>query len=149
MADDLPYIFLYGPSAAGQTTARNIIMRAARRLGIVAGEEPLSAADLNDGLQLLNDMMHGFGPAGIKYAHTSLALGDAVNMPDEQLRNLVLMMCKELAMDFGVSPNPVLAGEIVAATLALQAYYWVQPPADSEPMLTWNGGGGFDIRRVD
>lgn len=128
-------------------TAREIILRAGRRLKIVAGEETMTAAEMTDALQLLNDMMHGFGPLGIHYAHTTLALADTVNVADEQLRNLVLLLCKEMAMDFGSPLGELLAGQVIEATNALQAAYWVQPPADTDPMLRPKPYG-LDITRI-
>src|SRR5690242_21349804 len=49
-------------------------------------------------LQLLNDMMHGFNGKGIQYAHVDLTASDTVNVPDELIRPLILVFCKELAM---------------------------------------------------
>ena len=54
-------------------TANDIINRAGRRTKILEGEEAFAAAEAVDALQLLNDMMHGFGPRGIDYAHTTPA----------------------------------------------------------------------------
>lgn len=116
-------------------TASDIITRAARRLQIIAGEEAMTAAEQVDALQLFNDMLHGFGPRGIYYTHTTLAASDTVNMPDELLRALTLVFAQELALDFGRPIGAALAMEIAEARNALQAAYWVQPPADTDPLL--------------
>lgn len=147
MSDDLPYVFDYAATAAGITTARQVILRAARRVRILAGEETMTAAELADGLQLLNDMMHGFGPRGIKYAHTTLAADDPVNVPDELIRNLVLLFAEELAVDYGKTLGELLASEVINARNEMQAAYWVQPPADTDPMLR-PAPRGLDISRL-
>ena len=129
------------------TTAREVILRAGRRAKITAGEESLTAAELTDALQLLNDMMHGFGPRGIYYAHTTLAAEDTVNVPDEQMRNLVLLFAEELAIDFGATLGELLATEVLNARNEMQAAYWVQPPADTDPLLRPRPRG-LDVTRV-
>ena len=73
-------------------TANDIISRAAKRINVLAGEEALGAAEAVDALQSLNDMLFGFGPKGIQYVHTTLTATDTVNFPDEQLRNVMLML---------------------------------------------------------
>lgn len=128
-------------------TARDIITRAARRINSLEGEEALTAAEAVDGLQILNDMLFAFGPMGIKYAHTALALTDVVNFPDEQLRNVTLMLCRELADDYGITMTPVLMEAIGQAKLELQAAFHIQPPGIIDPALLGNTVGGFDITR--
>ena len=133
--DDLPYVFEYGPTGARIVTARDVVIRAARRVKIVEGEESLTAAELHDGLQLLNDLMHGFGPMGIKYAHVTLGATDPVNMPNEQIRNLILLFAAELAIDFGAGIEDTLAREIIGAKHELQAAYTVVPAGSIAPAL--------------
>lgn len=127
-------------------TASDIISDAGRRAGILAGEEAWPAADMADALTRLNDMMHGFGPLGIKYAHTTLALTTTVNIPDELIDSLKWMMVGALADgDYDVQLSPKKEGQIVNAKNQLQAAYWVQPPADTEPVLR-APPGRYDIR---
>lgn len=131
---DVPYVFTStGP--AGAPSANDIITAAFRRLGILQDEQEMSDADAANGLTKLNDMMHGFGPMGIKYAHTTLALTDAINMPDELIDSLKWMMADDLVDDYGVQLTPRQELRIVNAKNQLQAAYWVQPPADTDPML--------------
>ena len=116
-------------------TALDIINRAGRRSKILADEAAFTASDLVDSLQLMNDMMQGFGPMGIYYAHTPLAATDTVNVPDEQLRNLVLMLTKELAVNFGMPLDPDLSLMIERAKGELQAAYYMARPAITDPLL--------------
>lgn len=128
-------------------TANDIIARAGRRVKILAGEEAFNGAEGTDALQLLNDMMTGFGPRGIGYVHTTLAASDTVNLPDEQLRNLVLMMARELAIDWGVAIDPALATEIMRAEQELQAAFLVLNPAVPDRALRRRRPGHYDFTR--
>lgn len=131
------------------TTANDLITRAGRRLKILAGEEAFTGAEASDNLQLLNDMMAGFGPRGIQYAHTTLASADTVNVPDELIRSLTLVFAKELAMDYGVSIDPGTAAEIADAENQLRAYYYSVPvhAADRGLIRRINNVGPFNISR--
>lgn len=128
-------------------TALEIITSAGKRSKILADGATFTASEAADALQRLNDMMHGFGPKGISYAHVTLAAGDTVNVPDEQIRNLVLMLTHEMMIDFEVPIGPALALAIVDAKNELQAAYHVQAPAVSDPMLRPRYVGGYDITR--
>ena len=130
-------------------TANDVISRAGRRALILAGEEVFTAAELSDALQLLNDMLHNFGPRGISYAHTTLAASDTVNVPDELLRPLVLLFTEELLMDFGGPIDPLLAVAIADAKNELQAGYHLDEGAVTDPLLRPRLVGAFDITRLD
>lgn len=130
-------------------TANDIINRAGRRAKILAGEEAFSAAEASDALQLLNDMMAALGPRGVYYVHAPLTATAAVNMPDEQIRNLILLFAEELMVDYGVAADPVMASLISGALSELQAAYWMQPPADTDPMLRQRRFDRTDITRIN
>jgi hypothetical protein len=130
-------------------TALEILTRAGKRAKILADEATYTASEAVDALQLLNDLMHAFGPKGIAYAHTTLASGDTVNVPDEQLRNLTLMMTRELLIDFAMPIDEVLAAEIIAAENELQAAYHVSEPAVSDPLLRSRRPVGGNVSRLD
>lgn len=128
-------------------TALDIITRAARRINVLASEEAPQAADAADGLQVMNDMMHGFGPRGIHYAHVTLVATDTVNLPDEQLRNLVLLLADDLAREYSVPIAQDLRTDIMRAEQQLQAAYYSVPPAKTgRGLLRWRWGL-FDITR--
>lgn len=117
-------------------TASDIITRAAKRIGVLAEAETLSANAAVDALAQFNEMLHGFGPRGIHYAHTTLAAGsDTVNVPDEQVRNVTLLLCQEMADEYGVEINAQLASAIMDARQALQAAYYTIPKAVGDRAL--------------
>lgn len=137
-------------------TVIGLINQALQRIRVFAGDGNggpalpwyfVAATNTTQAVRMFNDMMHGLGPRGIYYAHATLTGGDTVNMPDEQIRNLILLLVKEFANANAVPLPPQIAIEIARAENALQAAYWVQPPADTEPMLR-QPLRGIDIARV-
>lgn len=130
------------------TTARNLLERSYRRLGILADEEAMTATQGSYGLTTLNDLMHGFDSEGIRYAHADLANLDAViNVPDGQIRNVMLMMCRELASEYSVPIDVTFAGEIMRAKSALQAFYFVPITAAPELAIRPRVYGRFNFSR--
>lgn len=122
-------------------TAQQVIIRALQRLNVIAAEESVSTTDMVDSLQLMNDMMMSFPARGIQYVHTDLAQSDTVNVPDFQVRNVILMLADELADNFGVVISPDLRNDIMRAEQQLQAYYYVVPPAKiGRGLLRWRWG---------
>ena len=133
---DLPYAFEYSPSPGARTprrSARETITTALRRLGILSEMETMSADMGADALVILNDMLQGFPARGIHYVHTPLATLDAaLNVPDEQTRNVMLMLVWELADEYGVELSPKKVADYGEARSALQACYYVVPPAQMD-----------------
>ncbi|WP_299109811.1 hypothetical protein [uncultured Bradyrhizobium sp.] len=132
-------------------TANDIINRAARRIGVLAESEALSADALVDALGQLNEMLHSFGPRGIHYAHTTLAAGsDTVNVPDEQIRNVMLLLCQEMADEYAVSISQQLASAILDARQSLQAaYYTIPKTVGDKALMRRTAGYPFNIRNGD
>ena len=129
-------------------TAGDIINRAARRIGFLANEETLTATEMANALQALNDMLFAFGPMGIRYVHTTLLQTDTLNVPDEQVRNVMLMFCKDLADDYTLALSPSLLADILNAKQELQAAYLVINPAVPDRGLRRRRAGWIDFERV-
>ncbi len=122
-------------------TAQQVIERALRTLNVLAAEEAVTANDMVDCLQILNDMMFGFPPRGIQYVHVTLAKGDTVNVPDAQVRNIVFLLADDLADGFGAVISPDLRTDIMRAEQQLQANYFVSEPAKiGRGLLRWRWG---------
>lgn len=131
-------------------TANDVITRALRRIKVLAGEEAATGAEGADALTALNAMLHGFGPRGIGYAHSDLAATDTLNVPDEQVRNVTLLLARDLAMDYGYPLDPDMKIEILRAEQELQAAYTVVPPASTDRgILRRRTGYPFNIVRGD
>jgi len=120
------------------STVIGLINQALQRIRVFAGSGNggpalpwyfVSATSSADSIRTFNNMMHGLGPRGIYYVHTTLASGDTVNMPDEQIRNLILLLVREFSNVNGVPIPPQVMVEVADAERSLQAYYYVVPPA--------------------
>lgn len=127
------------------TTASDILTRASRRIGTLPGEESLTSAEAADALDIMNTLMQGFGPMGIYYVHSTLALTNTVNMPDELIRPLILMVASELADEFGMQLTPKLMADIEAARSTLQAHYFLKRPGVIDPAIKSQIIGRFNI----
>lgn len=143
----LPYSFTYDTTPRG-SSANDIINRAARRIGLLANEETLSSSEMYNALQALNAMMAGFGPMGIGYVHTTLGLTDTLNVPDEQVRNVMLMFCKDLADDYTLPLSASLLADILNAKQELQAAYLNINPAVPDRALRRRRPGWVDFQRA-
>ena len=128
-------------------TANEVLTDAMRTLKLLASEESMTSAELVDGLRRMNNLMHGFGPRGIAYAHTTLSSTTVVNVPDELVGSLIWLVAEALAPEHGYTFTPDERNEITRAENALQAAYHIQPPAQSEPMLRGHRLGYSDITR--
>ena len=126
-------------------TANDILTDAFRTIKVLAGEETLGAAEQVDGLRRMNNLMHGFGPKGIAYAHTTLAATDTVNVPDELVYSLIWLVAQALAPEYGYKFEANEVAEIIEAKNALQAAYHVQPIAQADPMLRPHRYGTYNI----
>ncbi len=116
-------------------TAQSVIERAARRINVLAAQEALNANEFDDCLQILNDLMAAFPAKGIQYVHATLAQTDTVNVPDEQVRNVILMLCDDLADDFGMPISADLREDIRQARQELQNCFMVIDPAVPDKAL--------------
>ncbi len=127
-------------------TAEQVINRAFRRINVLAAQEAVNANEMTDALETLNDMMFNFTAKGIQYVHVQLAQGDTVNVPDEQVRNVVNLLCDDLADDYGVNITPDLREDIRNSKLELQNCYMVINPAVPDKAIRSRRYGFYDWR---
>lgn len=122
-------------------TARQVIYRALRRIGVTAEGETPTAAQANDALDTLNDMLHGFSADGIACAHTTVALDSTLNFPDEELAFVRDMLCLQLMPEYGTI-NEIVGAAAAKARIFMQARYKIVPevPIDRalRPRRWWN-----------
>jgi hypothetical protein len=78
-------------------TVRDIIEQAYRLIGIVAEDEPMSAAQAETGLFTFNAMMAGFEILGADPGHTDAALGDQSALPAQFTEAQVRTLASRLA----------------------------------------------------
>ncbi|MGD9664221.1 MAG: packaged DNA stabilization gp4 family protein [Novosphingobium sp.] len=106
------------------TTARDIIERAMRRIGVVAMDEAMTADQAASAVNALNDMMHGWSAHGIAYTHADIGLNDAFPIDDKWRNATVMLLAERLAPDYGIS-----MASADDSLRALQAGFMVIPDA--------------------
>lgn len=126
-------------------TAQDIINQAVRRINVLAGQEALDAAEMFDNLGTFNNLLFNFPAMGIQYVHQTLTQTTVVNFPDQQLRNVMLMLADELADEYGMTLGVKIASDIQAAKLALQAAYLVVDPAVPDKGLRNRRWGWYNV----
>jgi hypothetical protein len=105
-------------------TALECITRALRKIRVYgAGEDP-SAADSEDCLLALNQMLFGWGSNGIDLAHTELGLSDELDVPDDHCEAITLSLAERIAADFGAQVSPVDSAIADQGRSALRAYHF-------------------------
>ncbi len=105
------------------TTARTVIKRALRRLAVTTiGQEP-SAEEASDGLEALNDMLHGLKGEGGDVGFATLTLNDDLPVAREYIKPIVDLLMRELAPEFGVTLTVNQAEAASSARRILQAAF--------------------------
>jgi hypothetical protein len=84
------------------TTARDIIERAYRKIGVVAVDEPMTADQGANGLDALNMMLHGWEVYGINIGHSDMTLASDFTVPVQFHEGVVYMLAQRLAPDMQV-----------------------------------------------
>ena len=87
------------------STARDIVERAFRKIGVVASDEPMTADQAENGINALNMMMNGFVLDGIDVGHTDLTLGDTFTMQPEFEEGCVYLLAERLSPDYAAPAN--------------------------------------------
>jgi hypothetical protein len=92
-------------------TANDIITRSFTRIGIRAAEESLTAAEAQDGLELLNDMLSSWEPT-LRLGFSPVAnLTDEIRIPRYAKRAVIDALAIDLAPEYSriVSPGLMTA----------------------------------------
>lgn len=97
-----PLAFFAGDA---MTTARDIVERAFRKLGVVASDEPMTADQAANGIDALNMMMHGWLLDGIDIGHTDLELADVFTMEPQFEEGCVYLLAERLSPDYAAPAN--------------------------------------------
>lgn len=116
-------------------TARDVIKRALRLIGVTAAAEDPSAEDADVALTAFNAMMHALSQDGIRYEHDTLSLDGAINMPDPEIRAITAMLAVEIAPEFGAPVRPDVLQTATDGRSALRASYFTLDVADIDPAL--------------
>lgn len=87
------------------TTARDIVERAFRKLGIVASDEAMTADQADNGINALNDMMHGWLLDGIDIGHADLELADVFTLEPQFVEGCIYLLAERLSPDYSTPAN--------------------------------------------
>ena len=82
------------------STARDIVERAFRKIGVVASDEPMTADQAQNGIDALNMMMHGWMLDGIDVGHVDLQLADVFSMEPQFQEGCVYLLAERLSPDY-------------------------------------------------
>lgn len=117
------------------TKARALIQRAMLRANIVARGETPEAEESDDALKSLNTMMHAWETDGIHIGHVDLTLDDDIQLPDSQIRAVLLLLAMELLDEYEKPLPPLLVGQADRAKRQLLAEYITVPDAKMDQSL--------------
>ena len=114
-------------------TAYDIVLRAYRKIGIVAEDEPMSADQAANGIAALNMMMHGWELHGVNVLHADLALTDTFPLQNRFHETTVYLLADRLAPE-----NSRPAPDADTFMRALQAAYMIIDEATLPRALVLN-----------
>lgn len=110
-------------------TVTQIVTRAHRKIGVVAHDEPLTADQLENGVDALNSMIHAWKIDGSDFGWADQAAADTFELEPEYHEAAVHLLGERLASDFDVgltyNPEPFRA--------AIRAYNWKATAAVTMP----------------
>lgn len=86
------------------STMDEIVLRAYRKIGVVAADEAMTADQHKTGLDALNSMMAGWSAYGVEYLHPeSLTGGSEFPLPFRFEQATVNLLAQDIAPDAGLS----------------------------------------------
>lgn len=81
-------------------TARDIVHRAYRKIGIVAKDEALEGEDSVYGLEALNGMLHEWKLRAVDITHTDLGMSDTFPLGPEYEDGTTYMLAARISSDY-------------------------------------------------
>lgn len=93
-------------------TAQDVINRALAKIGVRAAESPLTAAETQDGLDALNDMLAAWENSGVTLGFLPVEkVSDTIRVPRHSLAAIKANLALIIAPEYGRVVNPALAVE--------------------------------------
>lgn len=103
-------------------TALDTITRAMRMIEATGSGETPTSEEADDGLTILNDMLHGWAKQGVDFGHISLALPDTHKTHDSYLEGIRYNLAVRLATEYGKPIPPYIAVQADKMFSAFQAH---------------------------
>ncbi|MFM2150260.1 MAG: tail accessory factor [Pseudomonadota bacterium] len=119
------------------TTARDIITRSLRELGIVDAIETPSSEDAAAALDVLNDMVAAWELDAIPLGLATLTLNTDLAVPASHMEALRSNLTARLAAVFGVQPPALAVEQASRGYRNLQAAYARRRLLSADPALRW------------
>lgn len=129
-------------------TVHDVVKRALRRIQVINPVQSVSAADMQTGIEALNEML-------TTWESFPLALGwQNVSDPDEEMPippeaegAVVSNLAMTLAPEYGVEPSAVLIALASNGLMVLRRQYFAANPLDTNVMLPLGSGNrGWGMR---
>jgi len=119
---------------ATTATARTVIKGALRLIRAIDVTEEPEADDLATGIEVMNQMIHGWQDEGIHIEYEDVELTDVMPFPKGDIKNIRYLLAADLAAEYGNELTPEVAVEARKSLATLQATYGIQP--ESRPDLS-------------
>ena len=119
---------------ATTATARTVIKGALRLIRAIDVTEEPEADDTTTGLEVMNQMIHGWQDEGIYIEYEDVELTDVMPFPKGDITHIRYLLASELAPEYGIELTPEVAVKAREAKATLQASYGIQP--ESRPDLS-------------
>lgn len=89
-------------------TVRDIVERAHKKMGVIGKGESMPADYLSDGVDALNEMLHGWKSMGVDVSHSDLSEADTFPLADEYKEGTIYMLAARLSPEYSLPPmfNP-------------------------------------------
>jgi hypothetical protein len=118
-------------------TARDIITRSLRELGVVDGAEEVSAEDATASLAVLNDMLAAWELEAIPLGQGAMTLNSDFVCPDSHLEAIRASLSVRLSPLFGRQPSQVVIAQASQGLRSLQNAYHKTRLLNVDPALRW------------
>lgn len=86
-------------------TVRQIVTRAFRKLDAASNDDPLTGEELQEGIDALNAMIHGWVLDGVDLSWTDQAANDTFALDNEYLEGVVYLLAGRLSPNYTTPAN--------------------------------------------
>lgn len=103
-------------------TAQDVVRRALVLIGVIEAGESASAGEMKDGVDALNDMLHGWAAEGVDLAHTTLKQGNTLLVDDSFLEGIRFNLAVRIAPEYGATVPARVDERALSTFAAFQAH---------------------------
>ncbi len=108
-------------------TMRDVVISGIRQTGLLPLGQAPNNAEVVDGLEALNDMMHGWKANGVDISHTTKTLLQTFPLADMHLSGVKALLAVKMCGVNGAEPSAATVLDAKAGWRALQAAYISAP----------------------